>query len=505
MTTPTHSRVIVVGSGFAGLGAAIALQRAGVEHLVLERAREVGGTWRDNTYPGCRCDVPSHLYSFSFAPNPNWSETYSPQPEIQAYLRDTAARFGVADRVRFGAEVREARWDPPSQRWHLDTAAGPFTCQFLVMGNGPLAEPAIPDLPGLATFEGTWFHSAGWRSDHDLTGARVAVIGTGASAIQFVPQIQPQVAKLTLFQRTPPWVLPHRNRRITKAERFLYRRVPATQRLVRGFVYWTRELFVTGLLRNAKSLDGMEKMARKQLADQVPDPDLRARLTPEYRPGCKRLLISNDYYPSLGKDNVDVVTEKVIEVRPHSVVTADGTEHEVDTIIFGTGFHVTDNPVAERIVGTDGRTMAERWEDTGAQAHLGTTVPGFPNCFLLAGPNTGIGHTSLVVMIEAQLAYIVDALEVLAERGATNAVLRRPVLQAWTAEIQEKASKTVWNTGGCASWYLDKEGRNTALWPDHTFRFRRRTRRFDVHNYELSAPTGDGACGVDPSGSQAAA
>ncbi|CAN5583526.1 NAD(P)/FAD-dependent oxidoreductase [soil metagenome] len=484
-----HTRVAVVGTGFAGLGAAIALQRAGVEHVVLERAEDVGGTWRDNTYPGCRCDVPSHLYSFSFAPNPEWSETYSPQPEIQAYLRTTAERFGVLERVRFGADVRRAGWDAEAQRWRLDTAAGPMTSDVLILGNGPLAEPAIPDLPGLDTFAGTWFHSATWRSDHDLTGERVAVIGTGASAIQFVPQIQPLVGRITLFQRTPPWVLPHRNRVIRRAERAVYRRVPVAQKAVRGLVYWTRELFVTGLLRNAKSLDGMEKMARKQLETQVPDPELRARLTPEYRPGCKRLLLSNDYYPSLIKDNVEVLSEKIVEIRPHSIITADGTEHEVDTIIFGTGFHVTDNPVAERVVGTDGRTMAEHWEDTGAQAHLGTTVPGFPNLFLLAGPNTGIGHTSLVVMIEAQLRYIVDALRVMQDRGATSVDLRRPVLRAWTKEIQEKASKTVWNTGGCASWYLDKEGRNTALWPDHTFRFRRRTRRFDVANYELSAPT----------------
>ena len=484
-----HHRIAVIGTGFAGLGASIALQRAGLDHIVLERAEDVGGTWRDNVYPGCRCDVPSHLYSFSFAPNPNWSETYSPQPEIFAYLRATAERYGVVDRVRFGAEVRDAEWVADAQHWRLDTAAGVVTADFVILGNGPLAEPAIPDLPGLDSFEGTMFHSAQWRTDHDLTGERVAVIGTGASAIQFVPEIQPAVDHLTVFQRTPPWVLPHRNRRITDGERALYRHVPATQRFVRGLVYWSRELFVTGMLRNTKTLDGMEKLARKHLADQVPDPELRATLTPDYKPGCKRLLPSNDWYPALSQPNVDVVTEKVIEVRPHSIVTADGVEHEVDTIIFGTGFRVTDNPVMGRVRGADGLSLAEHWAGTGMQAYVGTTVHRFPNFFLLAGPNTGIGHTSLVVMLEAQLRYVVDAIRTADALGAGAVEVRKTAVDAFNAEVQRKAAKTVWNAGGCASWYLDEEGRNTVLWPDYTFRFVGKTRRFDARAYELTART----------------
>jgi cation diffusion facilitator CzcD-associated flavoprotein CzcO len=490
-TTPTgdaHVRVAVVGTGFAGLGAAIALEREGIDHVVLERADDVGGTWRDNRYPGCRCDVPSHLYSFSFAPNPDWSETYSPQPEIQAYLRRTAEDHGVVDRIRFGHEVRRAEWDADAQRWTIDTPGGTLTADVLVLGNGPLAEPAVPDLPGMESFEGTTFHSARWRHDHDLAGRRVAVIGTGASAIQFVPEIQPVVEHLTVFQRTPPWVLPHRNRRITAAERALYRRVPAAQKAVRGLVYWSRELFVTGMLRNGNALDRVEELARKQLDEQVADPSLRARLTPDYRPGCKRLLLSDDWYPALQRPNVQVVDDKIVEVRPHAVVTADGTEHAVDTIVFGTGFRVTDNPIADRVVGHGGRTMAEVWERDGAQAYLGTTVSGFPNLFLLAGPNTGIGHTSLVVMIEAQLTYLVDALATMTRTGAASVALRPPVFRRWTEEIQAKAGRTVWNTGGCASWYLDAEGRNTTIWPDHTFRFRSRTRRFDRSDYELAAP-----------------
>ena len=380
--------------------------------------------------------------------------------------------------------MADARWDATAQRWRLDTAGGPLTADVVLLGNGPLAEPAIPDLPGLDSFAGTTFHSATWRADHDLTGERVAVIGTGASAIQFVPEIQPRVGRLTLFQRTPPWVLPHRNRPIRDWERRVYRRAPAVQRLIRGVVYLSRELFVTGLLRNAKSLEKMEGLARRQLAKQVADPELRALLTPDYRPGCKRLLLSDDWYPTLQRPNVEVVTEKIVQVTPTSVVTADGTEHEVDTIIFGTGFHVTDNPVADRVRGADGGTLAEHWLETGAQAYLGSTVPAFPNLFLLAGPNTGIGHTSLVVMIEAQLRYILGALRHLERSPARSLDLRRGVFRAWSTEIQAKAARTVWNSGGCSSWYLDREGRNTALWPDHTFVFLRRTRRFDPASYE---------------------
>lgn len=481
-----HVRVAIVGTGFAGLAAAIAMAREGIPHTILERASDVGGTWRDNHYPGCRCDVPSHLYSFSFAPNPDWSETYSPQPEIQAYLRRTAEEHGVLDRVRFDHDVLEARWDEVARRWRLTTSQGVLTADVVLFGNGPLAEPQVPDLPGLESFAGTTFHSARWQDDHDLTGERVAVIGTGASAIQFVPEIQPLVSKLEVYQRTPAWVLPHSNRRIRGWERVLYRHVPAAQKLVRWGVYWVRELFSFGLVRNARSLDAVERVAHRHLEHQVRDPDLRAALTPDFRPGCKRLLLSNDWYPALQRPNVDLVTEKIVEVLPHAVVTADGVEHPTDTIIFGTGFRVTDNPVAERVRGTAGRTLAEAWTTTGAQAHLGTTVPGFPNLFLLAGPNTGIGHTSLVVMMEAQLRYITGALRLMRQRGLASVELRPEALAAWSRHVQRKAAGSVWNSGGCASWYLDEEGRNTTIWPEPTYRFVRRTRRFDPERYLLT-------------------
>jgi cation diffusion facilitator CzcD-associated flavoprotein CzcO len=483
---PPRVRVAVVGAGFAGLGMAIRLTQEGIDDfVVLERADDVGGTWRDNSYPGAACDVPSLLYSFSFAPSSDWSRAFSPQPEILAYLRRCVDEFGLGPRIHYRHEVRAARWDDDGLCWRIETSQGPLTADVLVGGMGPLSEPRLPDVPGLDGFEGMVFHSAQWRHDHDLSGERVAVVGTGASAIQFVPKIQPIVGSLHVLQRTPPWIVPDPDRPLSAAERWLYRRAPALQRLVRSGLYWGRESFVLAFTGHRIPAWYARRKAVRNLERQVPDPELRARITPDYRPGCKRLLLSNDYYPAIQQPNVEVVTEKIIEVTPTGVVTADGVEHQVDTILFGTGFHVTDNPVAERLRGTDGRTLAEHWEETGAQAYLGSTVPAFPNLFLLAGPNTGIGHTSLVVMIEAQLAYLVDALHTMDETGARSVEVRRSVFRAWSAEIQRKASRTVWNTGGCASWYLDREGRNTTLWPDHTFRFVRRTRHFDAGSYTL--------------------
>ncbi|MBV8979789.1 MAG: NAD(P)/FAD-dependent oxidoreductase [Acidimicrobiia bacterium] len=486
-----HTRIAIVGAGFAGLGAAIRLRQEGMhDFVVFEKNSDVGGTWWDNSYPGCRCDVPSHLYSFSFALNPEWSETYSPQPEIWAYLRQTAERFGVLPHIRLSTPVTEARWDPATQRWHLDTGGGLHTADVLIAGNGALSEPSTPDVPGLDRFQGKAFHSARWDVNEEVAGKRVAVIGTGASAIQIVPNIQPDVAQLHVFQRTPPWVPPHSGRKITDVEHRVYRRVPGAQRWVRGFVYWTRELLAYGMTKNPRALKLVRRVAIRHMRDQVKDPELRKKITPQYTPGCKRLLPSNDYYPALTKDNVEVVTEGIAEIREHSVVTADGTEREIDVLVLATGFHVTDNPMMEHIRGTDGRSLLEQWRTSGAQAYLGTTVPNFPNLFVLAGPNTGIGHTSLVFMIEAQIDYVLGALRAMTARKAATVEVRRQPFEAYNAEVQAKMQKTVWNTGGCASWYLDGEGRNTTLWPDYTWKFRRATRRFDAEHYEFGAPVG---------------
>jgi cation diffusion facilitator CzcD-associated flavoprotein CzcO len=483
----THHRVAIVGTGFSGLGMAIRLMRDG-EHdfVLLERAAEVGGTWRDNTYPGCRCDVPSHLYSFSFAPNPNWSSTFSPQPEILDYLRDVARRFGVLPHVRFETELEAAEWDEAQELWRLETSQGPLTADVLVLGQGPLSEPIVPDLPGLDAFEGTAFHSARWDHEHELDGERVAVVGTGASAIQFVPEIQPRVGHLHVFQRTPPWVVPHPNRPMTALERRTYRRFPAAQLAMRAGIYWARETFVLGFRhRGAGRL--MERMALRHLEEQVPDPELRVKLTPSYAMGCKRILPTDEWYPTLMKPNVELVTEGIREVRPRSIVTADGAEREVDTIIFGTGFHVTDLPVTEQVRGRDGRTLAEMW-DGSPQAYKGAAVAGFPNLFFLVGPNTGLGHNSIVFMIESQVNYVGSALRTMRGRRARTVEVRPEAQDAYNREVQRMTRGTVWVTGGCASYYIDRNGRNSTIWPTFTWPFRRRTREFDEGAYALGAP-----------------
>jgi cation diffusion facilitator CzcD-associated flavoprotein CzcO len=482
----THFRVAIVGSGFAGLAMAIRLKQQG-EHdfALLERASDVGGTWRDNSYPGCACDVPSHLYSFSFEPNPRWTRTFSPQAEIQDYLRHCARKYGVLPHVRFGHELIDARWDEGTQRWILRTPHGTLTASVLVAATGPLSEPSIPALPGLDSFRGTVFHSAQWDHAHDLRGRRVAVVGTGASAIQFVPLIQPQVEHLTVFQRTPAWVMPHPDRPLRPVERALYSRMPMLQALMRSGIYWARESFVVGFLHNRMVL--AQRMARRHLERQVTDPALRAKLTPQYRVGCKRILLSNDWYPALAQPNVGVVSSGVREVRGHAVVAADGSEHAVDTIIFGTGFHVTDMPIGDRVRGRDGASLTEVWQGS-PQAYLGTTVAGFPNFFMLLGPNTGLGHTSVVLMVESQVSYVLDALRCLRGGQAGAVEVRGDAQAAFNAEVQARMRGTVWTEGGCASWYIDPTGRNTTLWPGSTWSFRRRTRRFDPDHYVLHSP-----------------
>jgi cation diffusion facilitator CzcD-associated flavoprotein CzcO len=480
-----HTRVVIVGAGFSGLGLAIQLKRHGVEDfVVLERAAEVGGTWRDNTYPGCACDVPSHLYSFSFAPNPEWSHHFAPQPEIWQYLRWCVARFDLGPYIRYGCEVRAAAWDEEASRWCLTTSQGPLTADVLALGQGPLSEPSLPDIPGLDRFPGTLFHSARWDAAHDLTGERVAVIGTGASAIQLVPHIQPRVDRLFLFQRTPPWIIPRQDRPIAGWRRALFRRVPLAQRLARYGIYWQRELGALALVYRPQLVRAAQKQSLRHLTSQVADPELRAKLTPRYTMGCKRILLSDDFYPALTRPTVEVVAERIREVRGSTIVTADGAEREVDTVIVATGFHVTDAPIAARVRGREGRTLADVWRD-GPRAYLGATVAGFPNLFLLIGPNTGLGHTSMVFMIESHLAYILDCLRLMEAQGVQAFEVRPEAQAAFNEEIDRRMRGTVW-TSGCMSWYLDAGGRNATLWPGFTFEFRRRTHRFDPAAYALT-------------------
>jgi len=478
-----HVRIAIIGGGFAGIGMAITLLRRGeTDFLVFERSREVGGVWRDNSYPGCACDVPSHLYSFSFAPNPAWTRTYSTQAEILDYLRRCARDFGVLPHVRFEHELRQARWDDAAQRWQLDTSAGSWTADVVVAGQGGLSEPSLPDIPGADSFAGPSFHSARWDHGVDLRGRTVAVVGTGASAIQIVPRLQREAERVVVFQRTPPWIMPHRDRPIRDWERRLYRVVPAAQRAVREVVYLGRETFVLGFTRGAMPVG--ERISRRHLERQVADPALRERLAPSYRMGCKRILPSNHWYPALSQPNVELVTERVAEIQPHSVRTAGGDEHRVDAIVFATGFKVTDIPIAARLRGRDGRSLADVWQGS-PQAHLGTCVAGFPNLFLLTGPNTGLGHSSIVLIMEAQYGWILRALRHMAEQGVGAIEPRDEVQQRWNDEVQQRLAGTVWNTGGCSSWYLDRNGRNSTLWPGTTLAYRWRLRRFAAAEFHL--------------------
>jgi cation diffusion facilitator CzcD-associated flavoprotein CzcO len=463
---------------------AIRLKQAGRDDFVIfERASDLGGTWRDNTYPGCQCDVESNLYSYSFAPSPTWSRTYAPQAEIWDYLRACAARFGLGEHIRCQHEVQSATWDDSAARWRIETTRGPFSADVLVAAVGPLSEPSLPAMPGLDEFPGPVFHSAAWDHDVDLTDKRVAVVGTGASAIQFVPRIQPRVGRLSLFQRTPPWVLPHRDRPVRGFARALYRAVPGWQGLVRAGVYWSRELFVRPFMKpSPNSLP--ERLARSHLEKQVADPELRARLTPRYAIGCKRILISNDYYPAIQKPNVELITDEIREVRGRSIVTTDGDEREVDVIILATGFRVTEMPFARRVTGRDGRCLADQWSGSPA-AYRGTAVAGFPNLFFLLGPNTGLGHTSVLVMVEAQLRYVMGCLGHLERSGMAALEVRREAQDAFNADVQSRLRDTVWNAGGCRSWYLDPTGRNTTIWPGMTWPYVRLLRRFDPAAYHL--------------------
>jgi cation diffusion facilitator CzcD-associated flavoprotein CzcO len=494
-TAARHHEVVIVGTGFSGLGMAARLRREGMhDFVVLERNDGIGGTWWDNTYPGCQCDVPSHLYSFSFAPNPDWSRTYGLQPEIRDYLGHTAERFGVTPHVRFRCALEHAQWDEEEGIWRLRASDGEMTARFLIAGVGPLSEPAVPDLPGLERFQGNVFHSARWDHDHELGGERVGVIGTGASAIQFVPRIQPKVRSLQVFQRTPPWILPHTDRPITRIERFLYRRFPGLQRAARLGIYLSREWLVVAFAKRRALMKLPEGLARRHLARQVKDPELRRKLTPSYTIGCKRILLSNDWYPALTAPNTEVVSDGIREVREHSVVTAAGEEIELDTIVLGTGFKVTDYPAADHLVGRGGRTLNDAWHGS-PQAYLGTSIAGFPNLFMLLGPNTGLGHSSMVFMIEAQVAHVIRCMRALADTDAQAVEVREEAQAAYNDSVQRDLQGTVWNAGGCKSWYFDKTGRNTTLWPRFTWQFRRSARRLEPAAYRfLSRP---GTLGLD--------
>ncbi|ADJ49398.1 flavin-binding monooxygenase-like protein [Amycolatopsis mediterranei S699] len=484
MGNRTETGVVIVGTGFSGLGMAIQLRKEGREDFViLEKAHDVGGTWRDNSYPGCACDIPSHMYSFSFEQNPGWSRAYSPQPEIWQYLRETADKHDLRRFVRFGQEMTGARWDAEENRWHVATSGGDeFIGTALVAGVGALHLPMIPELPGIEKFEGPAYHSARWRHDVDLAGKKVAVIGTGASAVQFVPKIAPEVAELTLFQRTPPWIMPKADHEMSGRTRALFKAFPPAQRAYRTLLYWLLEARAIGFNGQSWVMKLGQRLAKRHVDRAITDPALRRKVTPDYTMGCKRVLISNDYYPALARDNVDVVTEGVREVRARSVVDTAGVEHEADVLIYGTGFHVTDAFDDLEIVGRDGRNLGKEWATEGMRTHLGITVEGFPNLFFLLGPNTGLGHNSVVFMIEAQISYIAEALRL--ARG--RAIEPKPEVQErFNAQIQRKLAKGIWTRGGCKSWYLDAKGVNRTIWPGFTWRYWLDTRKVRREDFRV--------------------
>ncbi|MFZ3474952.1 flavin-containing monooxygenase [Streptomyces sp. 4.24] len=481
-----HVRVLIVGSGFSGiaLGRALRADRF-TEFVILERAPAAGGVWQSNTYPGCRCDVPSHLYSFSFAPNPEWTSTYSPQPEIQAYLDRCLDQFGLRPHLLTGVEVQDARWDEADQLWHIATSAGDWTAQVLVSAVGPLTEPKLPDVPGIDRFRGKVMHSARWDHGHPLAGERVASIGTGASAIQYVPEIADEVRSLHVFQRSAPWITPHDKRAITEAERERFRTRPGLQRAERAKTYLTKELLVLGFAKRPRLMRVIERLARLHLRRQVEDPGLRRALTPDFALGCKRVLPSNAWYPALQKPNVELVPRALSEIREHSVIGADGVEREVDTIIFATGFHVTDIPFADKVRGRDGEPLNAVWAGS-PRAYLGVSVPGFPNFFMFLGPNSGLGHSSMVYMVEAQAQHVRKAIRALDVSASTSIEVSRQAHDAYNADLDRKLAKSVWELGGCRTFYRDANGRNATLYPDWTFRFRRQATRWKPEAYLLA-------------------
>jgi cation diffusion facilitator CzcD-associated flavoprotein CzcO len=476
--------VAIVGSGFGGLGAAIRLKREGIGNIaIFERADDLGGTWRDNTYPGCRCDVASNLYSFSFAPNPKWSNTYSYQPEIWSYLQDVATKNDLRPLIHFNHDVTDISYDRTDRLWRITTNQGDFQARSVILAAGGLAEPRMPDIEGLASFKGPIMHTAKWDASVDLTGKRVGIIGTGASAIQTVPQIAPTVGSLEVFQRTPSWILPHLGHDVTQRSMRLFSIAPLLQKFVRAFGYWQRELMVLGFVKDPSRMTKGETMSREHLERQVPDPELRDRMTPNYRLGCKRVLISNDYYPTFSRENVTLVTEAIKRVEPQGIRTVDDVLHEFDVIITATGFYVTDNPIGTKVHGAKGEQLAEAFRGDMAN-YKGTMFPNFPNLFMLGGPNTALGHSSIIFMHESQLNYIVKTIKVALLRDARI----EPTVDAartWTQGLQEKLPGTVWGTG-CSSWYLNEQGKNTTIWPDFTFKFRKETRHFEPKDHEIS-------------------
>ena len=482
---PMHE-VIIIGTGFGGLGMAIQLQEAGIKNIiVLEKAADVGGVWRDNRYPGAACDVPSHLYSYSFAPNASWSRKFAQQPEIHRYLRECADQHGLHNIIRFNTEVVAASFSAEQGLWTLTTATGEqLTSRAVVSAVGQLNRPAIPRIDGMEQFQGQVMHSAQWNDDVVLEGKRIAVIGTGASAIQFVPKIVPKAKSLVLVQRSAPYVIPKPDRAYLAAEKLIFEKLPKVQLGSRLWQYLGHE-------RNALAFTVWDKLMalpawqfRSYLKANIKDPVLREKLTPDYPMGCKRILISNDYYPALAQKHVTVTTQGVTRADATGIVTADGVHHDVDVIIYGTGFKATEFLSPMKITGLQGQDLHARWKD-GAEAYLGLTVSGFPNFFMMYGPNTNLGHNSIVYMLESQMNYIRQCVQKLQQDKLQYLDVKSAPMDEFNQALQARLHKTVWD-GGCKSWYVNEAGKNTANWSGFTLDYRRRTSKPNWSHYTLA-------------------
>jgi cation diffusion facilitator CzcD-associated flavoprotein CzcO len=479
--------IAVVGGGFGGVGAAVMLRRAGYDDVtVFERGERIGGVWHHNTYPGAACDIPSHLYEFSFAPNPRWSRRYAPQSEIQAYLEDVARRHGVLERVRTGTEVTGARWD--GRRWILETSAGRHQADILLTGTGQLTIPSVPRIPGLDDFAGPAFHTARWRHDVDLTGRRVAVLGTGCSAIQVVPAIQPVVEHVDVYQRSPGWTIPKMDFAYRERTKRLFERFPVLQRLDRRSIFAIQEIGAAAMTRRGWILPAIRAVGRRQINAAISDPELRRKVTPADEVGCKRIMLTDDWYPTLTCPNVELVTDRVTEVSATGVRTADGAERPADVLVLATGFKTHGFVAPMEITGADGRTLAEHWGDV-PRAYLGVTVPGFPNLFLLYGPNTNGGTGSVIYTIEAAAGHVLAALDALDREGASRIEVRPEAADAFDRELRAALAGTVWHSG-CTNWYVDENGHDPNQWPWLWTTYRRRTARLDLAAYAIASVRG---------------
>ncbi|MFI6997595.1 flavin-containing monooxygenase [Nocardia sp. NPDC050175] len=481
MTTPS---IIIIGAGFAGLGVALELRRAGLDSFtILERAADLGGVWRENTYPGAACDVPSPLYSWSFEPKSDWPRRFSEQRDIHAYMRGVAEKHDLERFIRFGTEVTDAEFDEQTGQWTVSTTDGArLTADVLVPAVGQLSRPAMPNIPGIDTFAGPAFHSAEWDHTVDLTGKRVACIGTGASAIQYIPRIQPAAAHLTLFQRSAAWVLPKFDTEYSTAHKAVFKYLPPT-RLAERFAIWSLfEVLALALTDIPAMKTPVIALADRHRVKQIPDAELRDKLTPDYAAGCKRGLFSNEYFPALAQPNVTVETTAIEAITPTGIRTADGVEHEVDVIVYGTGFKGTEFLAPMNIYGVGGRKLADVWGDEGARAFLGLSVPNFPNLFMMYGPNTNVGSGSIIYMLESQARYIRQVVQYLTDRPGRYLAARANAEQQWDDWLQRRLKDTPWNF--CSSWYRNAAGRITNNWPGATVLYRWKTKTFDLADYD---------------------